>query len=126
MEATSLETTDIFRGAFFLCQGGDLSEIRFRNNGSRIATFLIRGKGLNKLDKAYRNGQALVNPLQFRESLNHLRDILFEELRKNEGRYENDRKRKDRSHQNDDLLRTVYRTNEEWLLIFFQTFFCCP
>jgi len=100
LKANSLETTDIFRGAFFLCQGGELSEIRFRNNGSRIATFLIRGEGLNKLDKAYRNGQALVNPLQFRESLNHLRDILFEKLRETEkGRYENDRKRKDRSHQ---------------------------
>jgi hypothetical protein len=36
---------------------------------------------LDKLDKQYRDGQALVNPLQFRETLNHLRDILFEKLR---------------------------------------------
>lgn len=81
LDSHSLETTDIFRGAFFLCKGGDLCGVRVKENGKRIATFLIRGHGLDKLDKEYRNGQALVNPLQFRESLNHLRDILFEKLR---------------------------------------------
>lgn len=84
MIKTSLETTDIFRGAFFLCKGGDLSRIRFRKNGKRIASFLITGNGLDKLDRDYRAGRALVNPLQFRESLNHLRDILFEKLREND------------------------------------------
>jgi hypothetical protein len=77
----SLETTDIFRGAFFLCRGGELSGIRFRENGKRTACFLFTGRGLDRLDKQYRDGQALVNPLQFRESLNHLRDILFNKLR---------------------------------------------
>jgi len=100
LKANSLETTDIFRGAFFLCKGGDLSEIRFRKNGKQIASFMFTGSNLTRHDKDYRNGHALVNPLQFRESLNHLRDILFEKLRETEkGRYENDRKRKDRSHQ---------------------------
>jgi len=96
----SLETTDIFRGAFFLCWGAELSGIRFRNNGKPIATFLITGKELDKLDRDYRSGQALVNPLQFRESLNHLRDILFEKLREGEGRMRNgDRERNHRIHQ---------------------------
>lgn len=80
MKINSLETTDIFRGAFFLCRGAELGGIRFRKNGTRIATFLITGEGLDRLDKQYRDGQALVNPLQFRESLNHLRDILFNKL----------------------------------------------
>jgi hypothetical protein len=44
----------------------------------------------------YRRGQALVNPLQLRECLNHLRDVLFEKLR--QGRMRNDRRSK-RSHQ---------------------------
>ena len=103
----SLETTDIFRGAFFLCKGGDLCGVSVKDNGKRIATFLIRGHGLDKLDKEYRNGQALVNPLQFRESLNHLRDILFNKLREDpatreryavtrEGRTRDDRKGKNR------------------------------
>ena len=98
MKTNSLETTDIFRGAYFLCLGGELSGIRFRRNGRRIASFLFTGRGLDKLDKQYRDGQALVNPLQFRESLNHLRDILFNKLRENGGtRY--DRERNDRIYQ---------------------------
>ena len=111
MKTTRLETTDIFRGAFLLCSGGDLTGVRVRNNGKRIAIFLITGKDLDKLDRDYRAGRALVNPLQFRESLNHLRDILFEKLRENdpasrkryaaiEGRTRyGDRKRAHRDHQ---------------------------
>lgn len=38
----SLETTDLFKGTFLMCSGGDLAEVRVRNNGGRrIATFLI-------------------------------------------------------------------------------------
>ncbi len=100
MDQHSLETTDIFRGAFFLCKGSDLSEIRFRNNGKRIASFLITGKDLDKLDRDYRAGKALVNPLQFRESLNILRDILFDRLRQHERRTRDDnRKRNHQGHQ---------------------------
>ena len=95
-----METTDIFRGAFLLASGGDLTGVRVRSNGRRIATFLITGKDLDKLDRDYRAGRALVNPLQFRESLNHLRDILFEKLRENEGRTRyGDRKKANRGHQ---------------------------
>ena len=107
----SLETTDIFRGAFLLCSGGDLAEVRVRKNGKRIAMFLITGKSLDKLDRDYRSGRALVNPVQLRESLNHLRDVMFQKLREYdpalrkrhaavEGRTRNgDSKRAYRSHQ---------------------------
>ena len=70
------QTTDIFKGAFLLCKGGDLSGISF--NDRRIASFSIIGKGIHQLDKDYDQGVALVNPVNLRESLNHLRDILFE------------------------------------------------
>ena len=119
MKTASLETTDIFRGAFYLCMGGDLNEIRFKANGSQIATFHFKGQALHKHDKAYINGHALVNPVQFREALNHLRDLLFKKLREHgqashgyavtsqarqkrytlAGRYENDRKRENRAYQ---------------------------
>ena len=126
MDKHVLEITDIFRGAFFLCHGGDLCGIRMDGNhagrdrqSKKIATFLIQGEGLNRLDKKYRNGprsqirdlrQALVNPLQFRESLNHLRDILFNKLREQgpascdryagaKGGTRYDRKRRDRGYQ---------------------------
>jgi len=94
----SLETTNIFRGAFYLCMGSDFKGIRIRANGRQIATFHFSCKDLHSHDKAYVGGHALVNPVQFREALNHLRDILFEHLRKQEGRYDYDRKREKRYH----------------------------
>ncbi len=99
MNINNLETTDIFRGAFYLCMGGDLADIRFKANGRQIASFLFTGADLSQHDRAYINGRALVNPVQFREALNHLRDILFERLRDQRGRYENDRKRANRGYQ---------------------------
>jgi hypothetical protein len=96
----SLETTDLFRGAFLLASGGDLAEVRVRTNGKRMASFLITGKDLDRLDRDYRCGRALVNPVQLRESLNHLRDVMFKKLRDNEGRTRDDhRKRGDRAGQ---------------------------
>lgn len=100
MNTSTLETTDIFRGAFFLCVGGDLHNVHFKSNGGQSAAFLFTGPNLHKHDRDYRNGHALVNPLQFREALNHLRDILFEKQRKSrkmEIRY--DRKRNHRLNQ---------------------------
>jgi len=94
LSMNSLETTDIFRGAFYLCMGSDLAEIRINNR--QIASFMFAGPDLAKHDKAYVKGHALVNPVQFRQALNHLRDILFTRLR----RYENDRTNQDRSDQN--------------------------
>jgi hypothetical protein len=55
---------------------------------------------LDELDRQYRNGKALVNPVQFRESLTHLRDLLYDKLRnQNRGDRHNDRKRENRGHQ---------------------------
>ena len=82
----TVEVTDLFKGAFLLCMGGRLDQVRVRQNGRRIATFLISGPDLERLDSDYRCGRALVNPVQLRESLNHLRDVMFDQLRKHEGR----------------------------------------
>jgi hypothetical protein len=91
---SAVETTDLFRGAYFLCNGGIVLNVRLEEGPSRLASFLIEGEGLDRLELEYRNGQATVNPLQFRESLNHLRDILFNKLRNtNKGdRYDRERK----------------------------------
>jgi hypothetical protein len=83
----TVEVTDLFKGAFLLCMGGRLDRVWIRTNGRRIATFLITGPDLDRFDSDYRSGRALVNPVQLRESLNHLRDVMFEKLRKTEGRY---------------------------------------
>jgi len=93
------ETSDIFRGAYFLCHGGGLSGIRINNNGRRTAIFMIEGDDISELDRAYSSGKALVNPVQLRESLNNLRDKLFARLRDNEGRTrDDDGEREDRRY----------------------------
>jgi hypothetical protein len=90
----TLETSCIFRSAFHVCQGADLLGIKVSNNGRRIATFQLIGEGLYQQDKAYRSGEALVNPLQLREALNHVRDRLFKRLKnENEGRRGNEIRR---------------------------------
>ena len=76
-----LETTDLFKGAFLLCKGGTLSNIRIEYNGRETATFTITGNDLDQFNEAYVNGKALVNPTQLKNSLNHLRDLLFNKLR---------------------------------------------
>lgn len=72
------ETTDIFIGAFFLSKGGSLNGIRIKDPARGIAAFEISGDDLDRLDHEYRSGQALVNPVQLRDSLNLLRDMLFD------------------------------------------------
>lgn len=96
------ETTDIFKGAFLLSKGGDLSGISFNgrqlSDGRRlrIATFAISGEDLHQLEQDYMTGKALVNPLILRQSLNHLRDLLFD---MRDRRKTNDRTRANRRHQ---------------------------
>lgn len=96
---SALETTDIFRGAFFLCNGASLSEVKFNGDNHRIVSFLIEGDEIDRLDLDYRSGQALVNPLVFRETLNQLRDILFNTLREKNGGKRYDRERDNRYNQ---------------------------
>jgi hypothetical protein len=97
---STVEETDLFKSAYLLASGGDLNGIRIKSGNRRIAAFLISGKDLEKLEMSYRRGTALVNPLQLRECLNHLRDVLFEKLRNSQGRKRNDRPTKNRPHQN--------------------------
>ncbi len=71
-----IETKDIFRGAYLLCMGGTLHETKLAD--SRQVTFVIEGKNLEQKDIQYHTGHALVNPIQLRETLNLLRDLIFE------------------------------------------------
>lgn len=85
----TIETSDIFRSAYHLTQGSELDQVRVSGTGRGRAVFLIRGKDVARLDRAYLSGQARVNPLQLRECLNHLRDKLFERLHEHEKKEEN-------------------------------------
>lgn len=81
MNQKTLETTDIFRGAFFLSSGGTLQGAYVSEDNRQVVLFRIICKNITELDRAYRTGKALVNPLQLKESLNLLRETLFNTLR---------------------------------------------
>jgi hypothetical protein len=85
-----LDTSDIFKGASLLCLGAELRKVK--RNG-RDVTFSLTGHDLQKADIRYRTGQLQVNPLQLKESLNLLRDFIFENNRDSrevhrDGRYQ--------------------------------------
>ena len=73
-----IETDDIFRCASLLCMGADLVEVH--KSGVHI-TFQMTGKEIKADDMNYRMGKARVNPLQLKENVNLLRDLINEHLR---------------------------------------------
>jgi hypothetical protein len=75
---STIETADIFRGAYLLTQGARLASTRVLRNQVR---FVIEGESVSEHDERYRLGRALVNPVALRETLNLLRDLVFERLR---------------------------------------------
>jgi hypothetical protein len=74
----AIETADIFRGAYLLCCGAHVADAIVKRNQVR---FVIEGEGVIEHDEHYRMGRALVNPIALRETLNLLRDLVFERLR---------------------------------------------
>jgi hypothetical protein len=112
MNKHHLETTDLFKGAFFLCMGGSLTCLRVEYNGRQTATFLITGDDLDRHNADYMTGRALVNPMQLKNSLNHLRDQLFNKLREKENRDHDDikenRAKTNRRHQNPNRHHRAY------------------
>ena len=76
-----IEVSDLFRGAYLLASGGELAGVRLRERGRPLVLFCIIGRDLQRLDSDYRAGRALVNPVTLKESLNHLRDVMYARLR---------------------------------------------
>ena len=80
-----IATTDLFKGAYFLCCGCDIEQIVFGGRRSEIAEFWITGIKLSELERDYRTGKARVNPIEFREALNKIRDELFKAKNERDG-----------------------------------------
>ncbi len=78
----TLKTTDLFRSASLLCLGANLSEVE-RIRGE--VHFILHGSDITRSDIAYRTGKSQVNPLQLKETLNLLRDLIFEKPTRGQG-----------------------------------------
>ena len=72
-------TKDLFEASYLLAKGMKLEEV-LRNR--RTVLFRFEGSDdLKVLKSKYDEGRAEVNVHSLRESLNHLRDLLFEKVR---------------------------------------------
>ena len=74
MQAQRLETTDIFKGAVFLCNGGRLAGVRFKERRRGIVSFLIEGEGILQVDLDYRSGRGHFGG-NFGETLGNFGDV---------------------------------------------------
>ena len=72
--------------------------IRIKDAVRGIAAFEISGNNLDRLEREYHSGTAQVNPVHLRESLNMLRDMLFD-LRDMRRETKDDQSRRNRRHQ---------------------------
>ena len=86
-----MEIGDLFRSASLLCLGAELDNVRCEK---KEVLFTLKGSGLRRQDQDYKLGKARVNPQQLENTLNYLRDIIFENRRKGEvewGSFQNHR-----------------------------------
>ena len=74
----AIESRDIYKGAYFLCRGHRIASVH-QSQGQ--VSFIFEGNNIIEEDIKYRTGKALINPVQLKETLNYLRDLVFEKLR---------------------------------------------
>ena len=77
-----IRTRDIFHAAYLVTQGMRISGILpDRTNNRSKAIFLIEGPGIAELEEQYRSGTVLVNVFSLKESVQRVKDVMFDYLR---------------------------------------------
>ena len=76
-------TTDIYFCAYLMAEGIAIESMDIQRKGSRQKIiFIFCGNGkLARLNSAFQNGKALINPTEFKKSLLHLKDMMYDKLR---------------------------------------------
>lgn len=97
-----VRTSDLYFSAYLMAKGIALHAMSIQTSGSRhkiIFTF-SSNEELNSLISAFQNGKALINPIEYKKSILHLKDMMYDRLRNNreERRYDYNQRR-DRGHQ---------------------------
>lgn len=77
-----VETTDIYFSAYLMAKGITLETMNIRNGGNRLKIiFIFSGnETLDRLNRAFQNGQALINPIDLKKCVLHLKDIMYDKL----------------------------------------------
>ncbi|PKO58034.1 MAG: hypothetical protein CVU24_17905 [Betaproteobacteria bacterium HGW-Betaproteobacteria-18] len=79
-----IQTRDIFHAAYLVTQGMRITEILpDKTNNRSKAIFVIEGQRIAEYEEQYRNGTVLVNVFSLKESVQRVKDVMFDYLRTN-------------------------------------------
>ena len=77
-----IKTRDIFHAAYLVTKGMTIKEILPDRTGNRSkAIFVIGGKGIAGHEEQYRSGVVMVNVFSLKESVQRVKDVMFDYLR---------------------------------------------
>jgi len=77
-----IRTRDIFHAAFLITRGMQVKEILPDRTIARSKViFVIGGNGISGLEEEYRSGSVVVNVFSFKESVQLVKDVMFDYIR---------------------------------------------
>jgi len=78
-----LAVNDLWVSAYLVSSGAELHGLRVSGfGGKRSVSFLFDGNEAERLQRHFVSGRAVANVTQLKATMNHLKDLLFNELRK--------------------------------------------
>ena len=80
----SLETNDLFKGAYFLTRSFKLIETKYVD-GHQVR-FVLEGENIEAEEICYQTGHALADPRQLKDCVKLLRDLLYKTLNQHQPR----------------------------------------
>ncbi len=79
-----IKTRDIWQSAYILSKGGSLEDVRLQDNSNRLVTFVFKqSPEVSQFKREFISGQGECNVSQLRASMIHLKQKVFEIIRKN-------------------------------------------
>jgi hypothetical protein len=76
---SEIETGDVFRAAYLVSRGGHVVKATVQGKDHVVLT--VKGEDLEREDNRYKTASGLVEPLQLKENLNRVRDLVKTALR---------------------------------------------
>lgn len=80
-----VETTDIYFSAYLMVKGVSLASMSVGNGAGRPKVlFTFSGHGeLSRLNREFQQGKALVNLIDLKKTMLHLKDMMYDQIRTN-------------------------------------------
>ena len=80
-----IAVNDLFEGAYLLIRGFELDHLDIQDSrGRKVVTFTLTGHDIDGAAKDYKTGKATANVKQLKTTVDHLKDLMFHQIRKSE------------------------------------------